>query len=127
MVIINPHSLCKPNGYNHAIKAGSILFISGQIGCNKNGKIVSSKFDVQFEKTIQNIITILNHANAKPTNIVKLNMFIKSKNEYLKSRKRLRIIYKKYIGDYYPCVTLVVVKDLFEKNAKIEIEATALL
>jgi len=125
MKIINPESLPKPVGYNHAIRAGSLIFISGQIGYDHTGKVRTKNFAAQFQRTIENILTVIKKAGSKPEKIVKLTIFVKDKKEYVKSRRKIKDIYQNLMGRYYPSVTLVVVKDLLEKNAQVEIDAIA--
>ncbi len=125
MVIINPNSLPRPTGFNHGIKNGPLLFISGQIAYDKAGKLISRNFAKQFRKSMENLLAVAKKAGFKPENIVKMTIFVKNKSEYQRSRKELGKIYKSLMGSYYPSISLIIVKDLFEKGAKVEIEAVA--
>lgn len=44
-----------------------------------------------------------------------------------KSRSRLGAMYLHVIGKHYPAMTVIFVNDLLEENAKVEIEAVAIV
>jgi enamine deaminase RidA (YjgF/YER057c/UK114 family) len=52
---------------------------------------------------------------------------VKDKSEYLKLRKEIGKMYRHHMGNHYPAMSLLVVKDLLEDGALIEIEATAVI
>ena len=73
----NPSDLSKPSGYTHVVivNRGKLIFISGQVGMDKDGKI-SSNFDEQAQQAFSNIQSALSAAGAKPTDLVKLNYYV---------------------------------------------------
>ena len=86
--LINPKSLGSPSGYSNGvlIDAGKLLFIAGQIAWNENQKIVSEDFVEQFDRALENVIAVLKTAGGEPTNVVRLVIYVTSKDEY---RERL--------------------------------------
>jgi enamine deaminase RidA (YjgF/YER057c/UK114 family) len=127
MKIFNPESLAAPRGYNHGISAsGNLLFVAGQIGWDKDGNVADGLVN-QFEQALRNIVTVVEHAGGKAENIGRLTIFIKDKQDYLNRRKEIGECYQTVMGKHFPAMSLLIVKDLVEENALVEIEATAVL
>lgn len=127
MNFINPETLASPKGYNHGVlSSGRILFIAGQIGWDRNEKLVDG-FKAQFDLALANILEVVRVAGGNPQDIGRFTIFVKDKSEYLKVRKDIGKIYRQRMGNHYPAMSLVVVKDLLEDGALIEIEATAVI
>lgn len=128
--IINPASLAKPTGYANGIltRGGKILFLAGQTGMDATGKI-ENPFDLieQFQKALENIKTIVNEAGGDLTDVVRMTIFVTDKRAYHAQRARIGEVYRAYFGKYFPAMTLVEVKSLYDANALIEIEATAVI
>jgi enamine deaminase RidA (YjgF/YER057c/UK114 family) len=127
MRIINPDTLASPHGYSHGIQSsGNLLFISGQIGWDKNENVADG-FANQFELALKNVVAIIEHAGGTAQNIARLTIFIKDKKQYLDQRKEIGVRYRALMGKHFPAMSLLVVKDLLEEKALVEIEATAVL
>ena len=123
----NPSDLSKPNGYTHVVivNPGKLIFISGQVGVNKDGK-VSSDFATQARQAFTNLQSALTAAGAAPSNLVKLNYYVVglTHDKLLAIREaRDRIIEK----DHPPASTLAGVQALFRDDVQLEIEAEAVL
>jgi enamine deaminase RidA (YjgF/YER057c/UK114 family) len=127
MKIVNPETLAPARGYNHGLlMTGNLLFIAGQIGWDQDENVAQGLTD-QFELALRNVLAVLEKANGKPEHIARLTIFIKDKQQYLDQRKEIGTRYRALMGKHYPAMSLLVVKDLLEENALIEIEATAVL
>ena len=127
MKIFNPETLAAPRGYNHGIVAsGNLLFVAGQIGWDKDGNVADGLVN-QFEQALRNILAVVQDAGGKAENIGRLTIFIKDKQDYLNRRKEIGLRYKATMGKHFPAMSLLVVKDLLEEKALVEIEATAVL
>ena len=127
MKIVNPSQLPKPQGYSHGILAsGKVLFIAGQIGWDRNCKLAEGIAN-QFEAALQNLLAVVTDAGGKPENIARFTIFIKDKQDYIDSRKEIGARYRSLMGKHFPAMSLLVIKDLLEDGALVEIEATAVL
>jgi enamine deaminase RidA (YjgF/YER057c/UK114 family) len=125
--IINPDELAKPRGYNHGILAtGRVLFISGQIGWDKNGTMAEG-LATQFETALRNVLLVLESAGGKPEHVARLTLFIKDKEDYLNQSAEIGSRYRALMGKHFPAMSLLIVKDLLESSALVEIEATAVI
>lgn len=126
MKTINPWGI--PKGYSNGILAeGKLLFIAGQIGWDKNEKIVSSDLVEQTRQALINIRRILEEAGGKAENLARLTWYVIDKNEYLSNQKDIGKVYREIFGKHYPAMSLLEVKSLLEDGAKVEIEGTAVL
>ncbi len=125
----NPPELSKPNGYSHVVvvKQGKLVFVSGEVGMNDKGEIVSKDdFSAQAKQAFANLKIALNAAGASPKNLVKLNYFVVGLNH--DKLLALRAVRDGFIDSSHPpASTLVGVQALFRDDALIEIEAEAVI
>jgi enamine deaminase RidA (YjgF/YER057c/UK114 family) len=129
MEIINPPGWALPRGYNNGIvvEGGKMLFIAGQIGWDGQQRMVSDNFAGQFAQALENIASIVRHAGGDVTNIVRLLICVTDKKEYLAQIQDVGTAYRQIMGKHFPTMTMVEVKSLLEDNAKVEIEAIAVI
>ena len=126
--IIHPDGWKATKGYANGILSNNgQLFIGGQIGWTAAQIFETHTFIGQMEQTLNNIVTIVKAAGGEIKNIARLTWYIKDKNEYLNNQKLIGEVYQKIIGKHYPAMSMVVVKDLVEDEALLEIEATAII
>jgi enamine deaminase RidA (YjgF/YER057c/UK114 family) len=126
--IVNPKSLGAPSGYaNGLIAEGQFLFIAGQIASNENQQIVSDDFVEQFDKALENVVTVVSAAGAEPANIARLVIYVTNKIEYRERRREVGERYRKHMGKHFPAMVLVQVAGLLDDAAKVEIEGIAVL
>jgi len=128
--IINPKELVSPVGYSHAVETngGRTIYLSGQVAFDANGAIVGASDIVkQFDLALHNLQITLRAGRAGMTDIVKLLIFVKDKENYRQHLKEIGAIYRNYFGKYFPAMSLVEVSTLFEDDALIEIEGIAVV
>lgn len=130
----NFHQLLHPShwkpaiGYaNGVLASGQTVFVGGQIGWNADQVFESDDFVVQVNQALQNIVAILKEANAGPEHIVRLTWYVTDKREYLARLKEVGGAYREVLGKHFPAMTMVQVAGLVEDQAKVEIEATAVI
>ncbi|HEY2823702.1 MAG TPA: RidA family protein [Candidatus Acidoferrum sp.] len=128
MKILQPPHWPRPKGYSNGIAAsGRTVFVSGMIGWDAKGNIVSPDFVAQVAQTLRNIVDVLAEANAKPEHIVRMNWYVLDKKEYVNSYKQLGAAYREIVGAHFPAMTAVQVSSLIEDAARVEIEVTAVV
>jgi enamine deaminase RidA (YjgF/YER057c/UK114 family) len=126
--VLQPQGWMRPRGYANGIAAsGRLVFISGQIGWDGDGRFHTTDFVAQVRQALRNILTILAEADGRPEHITRLTWYILDKQEYLACSKDLGAAYQEIMGDHYPAMTVVVVAGLLEDQARVEIEATAVV
>ena len=128
--LINPESLGAPHGYSNGVlteSGGRLLFIAGQIAWDGQRQIVSADLVEQFDRALANVIAVVTEAGGKPEQIARLIIYVTDKNDYRKRMKEIGERYRARMGKHFPAMVLVEVKSLLEDDAKIEIEAVAML
>jgi enamine deaminase RidA (YjgF/YER057c/UK114 family) len=125
---LQPKAWKPARGYSNGIAAeGRLVFVAGQIGWTEDAQLVGSDFLAQVERALMNVVSILAEAGAEPRHIVRMTWFVTDKADYVARRREIGEAYRQVIGRHFPAMTLVVVKDLLEQGAKVEIEATAVI
>jgi len=126
--ILQPKSWKPAKGYaNGVVAQGRQVFIAGQIGWNEKAELVGSDFVAQVERALINVTTVLAEAGGKPSHLTRLTWFITDKPAYVARQKEIGEVYRRVIGRHFPAMSLLVVADLLEEGAKVEIEATAVI
>ncbi len=125
--ILQPSGWPMPKGYANGVSAeGRLVVTGGVIGWDVHGHLPSD-FVAQVRQTLRNIAAILAEGGAGPEHLVRLTWYVVDMDEYLSSLKALGQIYREIIGAHYPAMALVQVVRLVEKEARVEIEATAVV
>lgn len=117
----------KPRGYSHAVSvSGSrkTLYIGGQNSVDENGNLVGKNdLKKQTEQVLSNIEKVLQSANAKLENIVKLNIHILQGQNPLDGFQAFQQKWGNKQG--FPAVTVIFVVGLGNPEWLIEIDAVA--
>ena len=128
--VIHPSHFPKPRGYANGILAapqGRMLYIAGQIGWDKDARIVSPDFAVQFLQALDNVIDVVREAGGATEHISKLLVFVTDLEAYRGATAAIGEGWRGRLGKYYPAMSLVKVAGLLEPGALVEIEAVAIL
>lgn len=109
--------------YSQAIKAGNMLFVSGQIPfIPETMELVSEDVQEQTKQALENVKAILEEAGASLNDVVKAGVFIKDMNDFGKINE----IYAEYFNETKPARACVEVARL-PKDVKVEIEVIAVI
>jgi enamine deaminase RidA (YjgF/YER057c/UK114 family) len=124
---INPDELAKPSGFSHAVSVteGRLVFLAGQIGMDRNGKVVSGGVAAQFEQALANLLTALAAAHGRPEDLVSLTLYIVDVEDYQAHGKEIGAAWRKLAGTQYPAMAGVGVTRLWDNEALIEIQGIA--
>ena len=128
-VKFNPEALPRPTGYTHGIvtQGGRLLFVAGQIGCGSDGVVVPGGLVAQFDKAVENILTVVRAAGGAPHSITRMTIYTSDMAGYRSSLPELGAVWRPRMGKHYPVMAVLEVKSLFDPGAIVEIEATAVL
>ncbi|CAF3312739.1 unnamed protein product [Rotaria socialis] len=109
--------------YSQAVQVGQTLYLSGSIGLDpKTGQFAGDSVQEQARQSLQNLGEVLKAAGASYKNVVKTNVFLKDMNDFAE----LNEVYSQIFTDRHPARSTVQVAGL-PRNAKVEIEAVAIL
>jgi enamine deaminase RidA (YjgF/YER057c/UK114 family) len=78
-------------------------------------------------QALLNILAVLAEAGASPAHVVRLTWFVTSREEYYAQLADIGSAYREVMGRHYPAMSVVQVVALMERDARVEIEATAVL
>nr|WP_246505099.1 RidA family protein [Microvirga antarctica] len=124
---MQPEGWPVPRGYSNGLMAeGRLVVTGGIVGWDVSG-VFPDGFVAQARQTFENIRAILAEAGAGPQHIVRLTWYVVDIEDYLSQLRELGRAYRDIFGANYPAMALVQVVRLVEKEALLEIEATAVL
>jgi enamine deaminase RidA (YjgF/YER057c/UK114 family) len=128
MKVLQPPDWARAKGFSNGIAAsGKLVFIAGQIGWSGQGEWIEKSFAGQFRQTLKNILAVLGEAGGGPQDLVRLTWYVLDKKEYLASLQEVGAAYRELMGKHYPTMAVVQVGGLVEDQARLEIEATAVI
>lgn len=108
--------------YSQAVKAGNMLFVSGQVPfVPETMEIVEGDVKAQTAQSLKNVQAILTEAGLDFSNVVKSTVFIKDMNEFA----QINEVYAEFFGENKPARACVEVARL-PKDVKVEIEVIAI-
>ena len=74
----------KPSPIAQAIRAGNLLFVSGQGPLNAQREVVSAEIGAQTRQTLENLRAILAHAGASFANVVNMRVCLREVADFPK-------------------------------------------
>jgi 2-iminobutanoate/2-iminopropanoate deaminase len=109
--------------YSQAIRAGDLVFVSGQLALAPGAKELSGgSIAEQTEQVFANLRAILEEAGSGLDRLVKTTVFLQSLDDFAE----MNAVYAKHVGDQPPARSTVEVAKL-PSSALVEIEAVALV
>ncbi|MBX6741089.1 MAG: RidA family protein [Acetobacteraceae bacterium] len=127
MTFLQPPDWPAPKGYaNGVMGRGRIVLVGGQVGWDRQGRFPPD-FVAQVQQALRNILAVLAQAGGGPEHVARLTWYVVDMEEYRGSLRALGPAYRAVMGRHFPAMTLVQVAALVEPEARVEIEATALL
>jgi enamine deaminase RidA (YjgF/YER057c/UK114 family) len=126
--ILQPPGWARARGFSNGIAAeGRLVFIAGQVGWDAQQRWHARDFAGQFRQALENILAVLKEAKGRPEHIVRLTWYVLDRQEYLDSLKAVGAAYRELMGRHFPTMAVVQVSGLVEPEARLEIEATAVV
>ncbi len=124
-----PEGWPRPSGYANGILArgDALIFTGGQIGWTPEGKFEALDFVGQFRQALLNIRDVLASAGAGPQHMTRMTWFITDKPAYQRQLREIGAAYRDIMGRNFPAMSVLVVSELVEDAALVEIEVTAVL
>lgn len=109
--------------YSQAVKAGNMVFCSGQIPIDpETGVFVSNEIGEQTEQVLKNLSAVLEAAGSNLNNVVKTTVFLLDMNDFTAMNE----VYAKYFNENKPARATVQAARL-PRDARVEIECIALI
>src|SRR5580692_6401791 len=130
---INPADLARPAGFSHAVSVpvsvpeGRIVFLAGQTGLGRDGKIVAGGVVAQFEQALGNLLTALAAAGGQPADLASLTIYSTDLADYQAHARQIGAVWRRLAGADYPAMAAVGVTRLWDPEALVEIQGIAAL
>ncbi|HYZ79860.1 MAG TPA: RidA family protein [Solirubrobacteraceae bacterium] len=124
---INAPELPPPVGFSHAVKAGSTVYLAGQVAQGPDGAVTGQTIVEQFDQAAANLVTALRAAGGAPEHLVSLQVFVTSVSSYKGSLRELGDVWRRHFGRHYPAMGLFGVTELFDPAAKVELMGVAVI
>jgi len=121
-IVIKPAQAAPAVGpYNHAVRAGDLLFCAGQIPLDPaTGNLVSGDIQVQTAQVLANVKAILDDQKLTFANVVKSTVFLTSLADFAGMNE----VYAKFFTADFPARSTIQVAAL-PRGANVEIEVVA--
>jgi len=121
---VSAPNAAKPIGpYSPAIRAGNLLFLSGQVGFDpSSGALVDGDISAQTDQVMRNIGALLKAAGTDFAHVVRTTVFLADMAEFAKMNE----IYARYVVDPPPARSTVQVARL-PRDARVEIDVIAVI
>jgi len=128
--LLNPSGLERPVGYAHVAKvnSGRTVYIAGQAPFDSTGTVVGKgDFVAQWRQVMSNLKLAIEGAGGRPDQTAVLTMYVTNLPAYLEAKKEIAVSYREVFGKYFPAITLVEVKGLYNPDCMVEISAVAVI
>jgi enamine deaminase RidA (YjgF/YER057c/UK114 family) len=128
-ILVTPPGLVEPRGFSHGIIAsGRMLFLAGQTALDQEGRVVApGDLVAQYRQVLSNLKQVVEAAGGEMQDIVKINIFVKDRDDYLAHLKPLGEAHRSFFGNYYPATSLFEISRFFQDEVLVEIEGIAVL
>ena len=124
---LQPPGWPEPKGYaNGMLAEGRLIFVGGQIGWDSTGAFAPGLAG-QVRQALLNIVAVLAEADARPEHVARLTWYVTDLEDYLSHQREIGVAYRDVMGRHFPAMAVVIVAGLVEAQAKVEIEATAVV
>ena len=124
---LNPDTLTKPAAYSQVVEVttpGRMIFVSGQIGVGRDGKLVAGDFRAQAIQAFDNLKAALEAVGARFEHVVKVNSYI-IEIEHQAILRDVRRLYMNMAAP--PASTSLRVVGFAREGVLLEVEAIAVL
>ncbi|GAA2924361.1 RidA family protein [Microbacterium luteolum] len=123
--IINPPALIKPSGFAHGVRAGEFVYLGGQTAMDATGAIVPGGIVEQFAQAFSNVLTTLDAAGGRPSDLVDVTIYLTDVEDYQRNGREIGRVWRQLAGTEYPAMAGIGVTRLWQAEALIEIQGVA--
>jgi reactive intermediate/imine deaminase len=108
---------------SQGIRVGDLLLVSGQVGIDGEGELVSvDDFEAQADQAFRNLSSVLEAGGSSLDRVAKVTIFLTDMASNFPKVVELR---RKWFTPPYPADTIVEVRSLYRPEVMLEIEAIA--
>ena len=119
MSSIKRYASTLPFPFSRAVRAGNLLFLSGQIPMDADGKIVTGEIGVQAQAVMDRIGETLQLAGAGFSDVVKVTVWLAD----MGNLEQFNAVYRRYFSDGFPARSAVQARLAFDVGVEVEMQA----
>ena len=128
MRVLQPPGWPRPRGYaNGMLAEGRLVFVAGQIGWDERGGFPEGGLAPQVRRALENVVAVVAEAGGRPEHVARMTWYVTDRQEYVAHAREIGAEYRAVMGSHYPAMAVVQVAALVEEQARVEIEATAVV
>ncbi|MGD0768374.1 MAG: RidA family protein [Tepidisphaeraceae bacterium] len=109
-------------GYSRAVRSGNYIAVSGTVGVNADGKYPAS-LEEQTRRSLRIIQSAIQSLGGKMEHVIRTRMFVTDVSKW----EEVARVHGEIFGEIRPATAIVEVAKLIDPQAKIEIEADAIV
>jgi enamine deaminase RidA (YjgF/YER057c/UK114 family) len=109
-------------GYSRAVRCGNVIAVSGTVGVNADGKY-SSTVGEQTRRSLQIIQAAIEKLGGKIDHVIRTRMFVTDISKW----EEVATVHGEVFAEIRPATAILEVSRLIDAEAKIEIEADAIV
>jgi 2-iminobutanoate/2-iminopropanoate deaminase len=119
MSSIKRHASTLPFPFSRAVQAGDLLFLSGQIPLDAQGRIVTGDIGIQAQAVMERIAETLQAAGAGFSDVVKVTVWLADMGDL----EQFNAVYKRYFTEGFPARSAVQARLAFDVAVEVEMQA----
>lgn len=119
MSSIKRYASTLPFPFSRAVRAGNLLFLSGQIPLDAEGRIVTGDITVQAQAVMERIAETLQAAGAGFKDVVKATVWLADMDDL----EQFNAVYRPYFTDGFPVRSAVQARLAFDVGVEVEMQA----
>ena len=125
---VDPESLPRHPSHSHGMKGyGDWLFVSAQTGRNREGRMVSADLSEQLAQALDNVLDVVWAAGGSPASLARVTVYVRDSREYRLRQRAMEAAWRRRLSGHRPALTVVEVQGLLDEEARVAVEAVALV
>ena len=125
---VDPESLPRNPSHSHGMKGyGDWLFVSAQTGRNREGRMVSADLAEQLAQALDNLLDVVWSAGGSPASLARVTVYVRDSREYRLRQRAVEAAWRRRLSGHRPALTVLEVQGLLDEEARVAVEAVALV
>jgi 2-iminobutanoate/2-iminopropanoate deaminase len=107
----------------HVVRSGNLVFVSGVVGRDKDGKVVRGDVQAQFRQALENMRIALEAVWAKPAHVVRVTLYMID----IREKALLDRLREEFFRPEWPAAAAIGVTALAHPDYRVEMDAIAVV
>lgn len=109
--------------FAQVVRAGNLVFVSGAVGKDKDGRVVKGDIRAQFRQALENTRIALGAVGAGPRHVVRVTLYLTDMRE----KALLDDLRAEFFGPDWPAATAIGVTALASPDYLVEMDSIAVV